>query len=212
MLVDSGSEDQIGTYSVDSGERRVSIYNRNKQEHEKSMVIQKNRLALGLGDPGPGAHLRPRPWGTICADGVTPAGSVAFRLLPRSLLNDDTPVSNCRFISASVSSVREVQQLLVVGLRLLQLPFYCQCKIKQTENKQILLKLFRSEQHRLSRCDLARGWWPKVADERVAFLCCVCDYKSKGFTLTLVLIGRVRRIVLCEQVERSLSRLPERTN
>ncbi|KRZ81348.1 hypothetical protein T08_81, partial [Trichinella sp. T8] len=37
------------------------------------------RLALGLGDPGPGAHLRPRPWGTICADGVTPAASVAFR-------------------------------------------------------------------------------------------------------------------------------------
>ncbi|KRX48588.1 hypothetical protein T05_15455, partial [Trichinella murrelli] len=25
------------------------------------------------------------------------------------------------------------------------------------------LLLFRTEQHRLSRCDLARGWWPKVA-------------------------------------------------
>ncbi|KRZ52859.1 hypothetical protein T02_9119 [Trichinella nativa] len=24
-------------------------------------------------------------------------------------------------------------------------------------------ELFRTEQHRLSRCDLARGWWPKVA-------------------------------------------------
>ncbi|KRZ79900.1 hypothetical protein T08_10528, partial [Trichinella sp. T8] len=23
--------------------------------------------------------------------------------------------------------------------------------------------MFRTEQHRLSRCDLARGWWPKVA-------------------------------------------------
>ncbi|KRX52426.1 hypothetical protein T06_14752 [Trichinella sp. T6] len=26
--------------------------------------------------------------------------------------------------------------------------------------------LFRTEQHRLSRCDLARGWWPKVADRK----------------------------------------------
>ncbi|KRX34470.1 hypothetical protein T05_1306 [Trichinella murrelli] len=42
-------------------------------------------------------------------------------------------------------------------------------------------------------------------DERVAFLCCVCEYKSKGFTLTLVLIGRVRRIVLCEQSTLNLS-------
>ncbi|KRY44217.1 hypothetical protein T03_18137 [Trichinella britovi] len=25
------------------------------------------------------------------------------------------------------------------------------------------LNLFRTEQHRLSRCDLARGWWPNVA-------------------------------------------------
>ncbi|KRX34550.1 hypothetical protein T05_2449 [Trichinella murrelli] len=25
------------------------------------------------------------------------------------------------------------------------------------------MTVFRTEQHRLSRCDLARGWWPKVA-------------------------------------------------
>ncbi|KRX51589.1 hypothetical protein T09_9769 [Trichinella sp. T9] len=45
---------------------------------------------------------------TRCNEPLSRAGSflASTGFLPRSLLNDDTPVSNCRFISASVSSVR----------------------------------------------------------------------------------------------------------
>ncbi|KRZ73950.1 hypothetical protein T08_1371, partial [Trichinella sp. T8] len=37
------------------------------------------------------------------------------------------------------------------------------CCFFELHFKLLISVLFRTEQHRLSRCDLARGWWPKVA-------------------------------------------------
>ncbi|KRX39715.1 Mannose-P-dolichol utilization defect 1 protein, partial [Trichinella murrelli] len=39
----------------------------------------------------------------------------------------------------------------------------CRCLLENCNVEKLNLRMFRTEQHRPSRCDLARGWWMKVA-------------------------------------------------